>query len=49
MSRKIGFASVKGASGTSTAALSVSAAAAVQGPVDARRGGPVGRVAAVVV
>ena len=33
MSRKIGFASVKGASGTSTAALSVSAAAAVQGPV----------------
>ena len=33
MSRKIGFASVKGASGTSTGALSVSAAAAVQGPV----------------
>jgi hypothetical protein len=33
VSRKIGFASVKGASGTSTGALSVSAAAAVQGPV----------------
>ena len=33
MSRKIGIASVKGASGSSTAALCVSAAAAVLGPV----------------